>query len=221
MIKDEYKGSNKVMNPPLNKKLSNLKNLMDSIIDSQEPESAISLFKLLTLDLSPCLVKFIINIFLKAFKTNTSEDWNKKIIKLLLQVKFEVIIINTFTHSLPDIRIELLKFVFQIHLRLLSTGNTSKFNIFEKMLKTCLLPDKKFYIKNITKKPGMHLANPPKKKDDKKEDPKNNNNNSTNTNNNSNTNNTNTNSSNSNNKESTHHLTRCRDRYPIHELRHP
>ena len=199
MIKDEYKGSNKVMNPPLNKKLSNLKNLMDSIIDSQEPESAISLFKLLTLDLSPCLVKFIINIFLKAFKTNTSEDWNKKIIKLLLQVKFEVIIINTFTHSLPDIRIELLKFVFQIHLRLLSTGNTSKFNIFEKMLKTCLLPDKKFYIKNITKKPGMHLANPPKKKDDKKEDPKNNNNNSTNTNNNSNTNNTNTNSSNSNN----------------------
>ena len=189
MIKDEYKGSNQVMNPPLNEKLSNLKNLMDSIIDSQEPESAISLFKLLTLDLSPCLVKFIINIFIKAFKTNTSEEWNKKIINQLLQVKFEVIIINTFSHSLPDIRIELLKFVFQIHLRLLSTGNTSKFNIFEKMLKTCLLPDKKFYIKNITKKPGMHIANPPKKKGEgeEKEEPKNNNNtNNSNSNNNNN-----------------------------------
>ena len=43
MIKDEYKGSNKIMNPPLDEKLSNLKNLMDSIIDSQEPESAFCL----------------------------------------------------------------------------------------------------------------------------------------------------------------------------------
>ena len=174
MIKDEYKGSTKVMEPSMSQKLSNLKNLMDSIIDSQEPKNAISLFKLLTLDLSPCLVKFILNIFINAFKTNKSEEWNNKFVSQLLQTKFEVIVINTFIHSLPDIRIDLLKFVFQIHLRLISTGSTSKFNIFEKMLKTCLLPDNKFSTKNINKIPGMHIANPPKKKGDEKEDPKNN-----------------------------------------------
>ena len=192
MIKDEYKGSSKVMNPSLDKQLANLKNLMDSIIDSQEPKNAIDLFKLLTLDLSPCLVKFILNIFINAFKKNQNEDWNKNFVFQLLQTKFEVIVINTFTHSLPDIRLELLKFVFQVHLRLITTRNNSKFNAFEKMLKTCLLPDKKFSIKNITKKPGMNIANPPKKTEEGKEEPKSNNN----TNNNSNTNNNNTNNNN-------------------------
>ena len=185
MIKDAYKGSTKVMNPSMAEKLSYLKNLMDSIIDSQEPKNAIDLFKLLTLDLSPCLVKFILNIFINTFKNNKSEEWNKKFVMQLSQIKFEVIIINTFIHSLPDIRIDLLKFSYQVHKRFILAGNISKFNVFEKMLKTCLLPDQKFNTKNMNKKPGMHLANPPKKEGEKEQ--------SKDTNNNTNTNNTNNN----------------------------
>ena len=63
VFKDQFIGSKKIMNPPMNKKLSYLKNIMDLIIIEQEPKNAVNLFKLLTLDLSPCLTKFI-NIFL-------------------------------------------------------------------------------------------------------------------------------------------------------------
>ena len=49
MIKDEYRGSTKVMNPSMSQTLSNLKNLMGSIIYSEEESNnAIDLFKLLT-----------------------------------------------------------------------------------------------------------------------------------------------------------------------------
>ena len=145
MIKDQYVGSKKIMNPTMIQKLSNLKNIMDLIIESQEPKNAVSLFKLLTLDLSPCLVKFILKIFINAFQSIKNDDWKKKFVDHLLQSKYEVIVTNTFIHALPDIRIELLKFVYQVHLILILSNNTSNFNIFEKMIKTCLLPDKMFY----------------------------------------------------------------------------
>ena len=154
MIKDEYKGSKKVMNPTMTKKLSNLKNIMDLIIESQEPKNAVSLFKLLTLDLSPCLIKFILNIFINAFEKIKNEKWKEQFVEQLLKAKYEVIVANTFLHSLPDIRISLLKFVYQVHLRLISTKNTSNFNIFEKMIKTCLLPDSMFYSKTSSIKPS-------------------------------------------------------------------
>ena len=53
MFNTEYLYSDKIMNPTMTKKLDNLKNIMDLIIDSQEPSNAFSLFKLLNLDLSP------------------------------------------------------------------------------------------------------------------------------------------------------------------------
>ena len=147
MIKDEFVGSQKVMNPTMTQKLSNLKNIMDLIIESQEPKNAVSLFKLLTLDLSPCLTKFILNIFIHAFESIKNEKWKGQFVNELLQNKYEVIVANTFMHSLPDVRIKLLKFVYQVHLRLISTKNTNNFNVFEKMIKTCLLPDNMFYSK--------------------------------------------------------------------------
>ena len=134
MIKDEYKGSKKVMNPSMSRKLKDLEKLIKSIIVSEQiSNNAIDLFKLLTLDLSPCLVKFILNIFIEAFKDSKNEEWSEIFVLQLTQIKFGVIIINTFIHSLPDIRIELLKFMYQVHKRLISTANTSKFTI-------CILP---------------------------------------------------------------------------------
>jgi len=152
MIKEEYARSRKVMNPNMNKKLSKLKNIMDLIIDSQEPSKALALFKLLTLDLSPCLIKFILNIFLKAFdKSLVDETWKEKFVEQLIQAKYEVIIVNTFLHSLPDVRVELLKFVYHVHLRLVSTKKANNFKIFERMIKTCLLPNQMFYSKKMIK----------------------------------------------------------------------
>ena len=155
-----------------------IQNLLN--INSQEQKNVIDLFKLLTLDLSLCLAKFILNIFIHSFKENKNEEWNKKFVLQLLPIKFQVIIINTFTYSLPDIRIELLKFVYHVHMRLISKGNTGKFYIFEKMLKSCLLLDKKFSTKSIINIPGVHISNPPKKKGEEKEEPKKDNNNSNN-----------------------------------------
>ena len=181
MIKDEYVGSKKIMNPTMMQKLSNLKNIMDLIIESQEPKNAVTLFKLLTLDLSPCLVKFILNIFIHAFqsKSTRSEDWKDKFVDQLLQSKYEVIVINTFIHSLPDIRIELLKFVYQVHLRLIASKTANTFKSFEKMIKTCLLPDKMFYGSSSHKSTKINTFNNtnnftpfPKKEEPKKFEPK-------------------------------------------------
>ena len=60
VFKGEYMKNKKIMNPPLNKKLSYMKDVLDVIIYCQEPKKSFYLFKLLTLDLSPCLIKFII-----------------------------------------------------------------------------------------------------------------------------------------------------------------
>ena len=178
MIKEEYVGSKKVMNPTMTKKLSYLKNIMDLIISSQEPSNAVALFKLLTLDLSPCLIKFILNIFINAL-TKTSKDdvekekWKDKFVEQLIQSKYEVIIINTFIHTLPDVRIELLKFVYEVHKRMILSKKTSNFKNFEKMIKTCLLPMKMFYSKKLIKKqlPKKNKSKP-KKKETKKEEKK-------------------------------------------------
>ena len=64
-LKEEYVWNKKVMNPTLEKKLSNLEKLLDLVILSIDLSNVISLFKLLTLDLFPCLTKFILNIFLE------------------------------------------------------------------------------------------------------------------------------------------------------------
>ena len=58
-------------------RLSTIKNIMDLIIEAQDPNNAFLLFKLLTLDLSPCLVKFILNIFMNAFESmNRSNNFS-------------------------------------------------------------------------------------------------------------------------------------------------
>ena len=153
MIKEQYIGSKKVMNPTINAKLSQLNDIMNLIIDSSQSNNALAFFKLLTLDLSPCLIIFILNIFIKAFnKPKINDEWKISFINQLIQSKYEVILFNTFIHALPDVRIEILKFVFQIHNKLVSYKKFDNIKVLEKMLKTCLLPEKMFYNKKILPK---------------------------------------------------------------------
>ena len=147
MIKDEFKGSKNIMNPPMNTKLAKIKDIMNVIINSIDPEKAFSLFKLLTLDLSPCLTEFILNIFINAFQKQTQNDkWKDDFIKVLVNNKFETIIGNTFVNSLPEIKLSLLNLMFEINFRLLKTKNILNFKALEKTIKQILLPQDNFYL---------------------------------------------------------------------------
>ena len=166
-IKDEYIGSHKIMNPTLNTKLSRLKDIMNIIIDSIEPNNSLVIFKLLTLDLSPCLTLFIINIFIQAFDKLKNEEWKNSFVKHLINAKFEIIIFNTFIHSLPDVRIELLKLIFQIHNRLVNCDKINSITTLNEMIKTCLLPENMFYSeKNISLNKEVNIINGKKYKDE-------------------------------------------------------
>ena len=147
VFKDQFIGSKKIMSPPMNKRLSYLKNIMDLIIVELEPRNSVNLFKLLTLDLSPCLTRFIINVFIFAFQKEfkDSKSWSIELIKQLINSKFEVIIINTFIHSLPEIRLDIIKFLYIIYQKLLQNNKGDYFKKIEKMIKTCFLPQNMFY----------------------------------------------------------------------------
>ena len=159
-FKDDFIGSQKIMNPSMNVKLSFLNDIMNLIILELEPKKAVNLFKLLILDLSPCLTKFIINLFINAFEKDTtnSKDWTQKIIKELFEVNIQVIITNTFIHSLPEIRIDIIKFIYIIYQSLKKQKETKLFTKIENMIKTCLLPQKMFY-ENISYYPEKNEEN--------------------------------------------------------------
>ena len=153
VFKDEFIGCKKVMNPPMNVKLSQLNDIMDLIILEQDPKNAVGLFKLLTLDLSPCLKKFILNIFINALtkanenETEKSKEWSENLIKELFKANIQVIITNTFTHSLPEIRLVIIKFIYIIYQKLKRKNEIKNFKKIENMIKTCLLPQDMFYEK--------------------------------------------------------------------------
>ena len=139
MFKEEFVGSKKIMNPTMNKRLSTIKNIMDLIIEAQDPNNAFLLFKLLTLDLSPCLTKFILKIFIKVFqkKNETKKQWIDDLVNILILNDYEIIVTNTFIHSLPDVRQDIIELIFQIYGRA-KTQKDNNFQNLEKKIKTCL-----------------------------------------------------------------------------------
>ena len=160
MIKEEYRESQTVMNPPMTKKLSYIENIMNAVINVQSPVNACSLFRLLTLDLSPCLMKFILKVFIGAFQKNTiNEMWKNMFISELIKNKFDIILINALAHSLPDIRLDILQLVFEINSRL-DSKNTN-FQSLLKMVKFNLLPKDNFFNKkeNATKTENKNDSN--------------------------------------------------------------
>ena len=167
MFKNEFRESCSVMEPSMNKKLTDIWNIINLIIKTQNPIWVLSLFKLLMLDLSPCLTKFIITAIIKALLIHNEskkeenikdftllqsmvfvkENWLVDFIKEMEENKYETIIINSFIHSLPDVRLELLKLIYQIYQTLVVLDKKSDFKIFFNMMKKYLLPQKMFYNK--------------------------------------------------------------------------
>ena len=169
-FKEEYKSN--VMNPPMYEKLKNIWKIIDLIIDSQRPTWVLTLFKLLMLDLSPCLTNFIITGVIKALIKHNEDDnqsmfqiqglqacksmifmleengWLKEFIKELSKTNYENIIINAFIHSMPDVRIYMLKLIYQFYQTLVILEQKSNFKIFFNMMKNYLLYKDIFYEKN-------------------------------------------------------------------------
>ena len=148
MYKKEFIGNMKVMEPTLSQRLINLEKFLNVAILKQNPSKIICFFKLLMLDLSPCSMKFILKIFSNAldFK-NKNEEWKNQLGLEIINCKYDIILINAFIHSLPDVRYEILVLVYYIFLRFVKLNKLSDFQSFEKMIKTCLLPNEIFYMK--------------------------------------------------------------------------
>ena len=170
MFKKEFCENCNIMEPSMDKKLKDIWKIIDLIINSQKPEWVLSLFKLLMLDLSPCLTNFIITAVIKALIRHDEKDnkndfleddkilksmvfikkensWLKDFINEMISNKYETIIINSFMHSLPDIRFDMLKLIYQIYQALCSLDKKDEFKVFFDMMKKYLLPQKMFYEK--------------------------------------------------------------------------
>ena len=147
MYKKELVENLSIMEPPLNEKLIHIKKTLDAIISSQSPEKVLSLYDLLIMNLSPCLMKFIISIFIASLDyNNKNEEWKNQLVLEMTKNKYFIITVNAFAHSGPDIRYELLILMNSIFIRLIKLNKDDKFEPFEKMIKTCLIPDNFYYI---------------------------------------------------------------------------
>ena len=165
-FKNEFNFGCNIMQPLMNERLSDIWKIVDLIIKSQEPKWVLSLFKLLLLDLSPCLTNFITISVTKALIRHSNDNnkeynkleelknmiiitsdksWLEEFINQLIDCKYENIIINAFIHSLPDVRINLLKLIYQLYLALISFKKESYSKIFFEFMKIYLLPQQIFY----------------------------------------------------------------------------
>ena len=151
MFKKEFIGNMELMQPNLTYQLISLKKLIVEHLMTQNMDSFASLIELLIFDISPCMAKFILEILINIFTTShKNEQWIKNITLEIFKTQFITIFINLFIHSLPDIRYEILTLMFHLYISLLKHKCVDKFTIFEKMLKTCLLPGNIFYSEKST-----------------------------------------------------------------------
>ena len=104
------------MSPTMKEKIEYLINIIQLKIDySNNIEEAITLFKLLSLDLSPCLQKSIINVFTNFFANKKIPDeWKKKQLASFLKNSFINVILYMFSISLFDVRCECLNLLKEL-----------------------------------------------------------------------------------------------------------
>ena len=107
--KEKY--SPKVMYPEMNGKVKNIFEIIRLYIDElRDGEETVNLYKLLSLDLSPCLQKKIIQVYFTHFTNDKIEiERRKKTLDVLLKNNFLEISEYILCVSLLDVRIEMLK----------------------------------------------------------------------------------------------------------------
>ena len=105
--------SDNILNPDMNIKVEKLFEIIQLFVDNLSTESeTANLFKLLSLDLSPCLQKKIIIVYQNFFHNRKIDDKNKeKAFDILLSNDFFDIFAYCLSISLFDIRIELIDLI--------------------------------------------------------------------------------------------------------------
>ena len=137
--------SDNILNPDMNTKVGKLFEIIQLFVDnlSTEPETA-NLFKLLSLDLSPCLQKKIIVVYKKFFDNKKIPDSNKgKALDILLSNHFFDIFEYCLSISLFDVRIQLIDLlrILQTEFKEKIDKNISDKNKLIEYISQFLLPD--------------------------------------------------------------------------------
>ena len=101
----------RVMNPQMGDKINKLFDIIQIYIDKLEiDDESINIYKLLILDISPCLQKEIIQVYIKHFSNNEiSQEKKKNTVNNLLKNDYIEITEYALSISLLDIRIQILK----------------------------------------------------------------------------------------------------------------
>ena len=100
-----------IMNPEMNDKVGKLFDIIQIYVNKLYPDNeSVNLYKLLSLDISPCLQKKIINVYISHFESDKITE-KKKLSCLNHLLKNNYVEVTEYAHSISllDVRIELLK----------------------------------------------------------------------------------------------------------------
>ena len=93
-FKNQFCNEIEIMDPPMKTKLADIWKIINLIINSQKPDWVLSLFKLLLLDLSPCLTNFITIAVTKALIRKNKGKKKNEIIDMRLTSLNSIIVVN-------------------------------------------------------------------------------------------------------------------------------
>ena len=142
----------KIMKPEMNEKVSKLFEIIQLFINfSEQNQENLNLFRLLSLDLSPCLQKKIINVYISYFSNNIISEESKLItLDNLLKNNYFDLSEYVLSISLLDVRIEIMK-LFKIFMEKYLTNlekylkiNSINFSTILNFISNNLIPNKLF-----------------------------------------------------------------------------
>ena len=144
---NELEDKIKVMNPDMGKKVEKLFDTIQIYINKLETDKDINLYKLLTLDISPCLQNKIIQVYINHFTSEISINKKKTTLKNLLENNYIEITEYALSISLLDVRIQilsLLKIILTDYDDILNEyfQNNKRRGAFYSFIGENLLPDK-------------------------------------------------------------------------------
>ncbi len=128
------------MSPTMQEKIESLINIIQLKIDhSTRDEEAIALFKLLSLDLTPCLQKKILNVFTQFISNRKiTEESKRKQLESFLKNNFIDVILYMYSISVIDVRCECLVLLKELSLY---KHYLHKYDYIIDIIKDHLIPD--------------------------------------------------------------------------------
>ena len=145
------------MNFTIKNIINKLQDIIQFKIDYQNEEEnkllLIEMVKFLSIKLNPCVIEtLIINIKYLTCLRFIDTNIQIKLIELLFENKFDILVLNILYHSFPDIRRMLFIFIFEIQTIVFESDNKNvrkQFTHFQSNLKGCFVPEEIFYHQSL------------------------------------------------------------------------